>query len=84
MKYDGPWFPIAVYCRSTEEADNVWRLQPLVRELATSSATREEVALALLTSPLAIEMFGERRVGEDEFYAVLFSKLRCPCVFFNW
>ena len=84
VKYGGPCFPIAIYCRSSKEADEAWRLQPLVRQLATSCMTQEEVVRALLTSPLAIGLFGERHAGQQEFYAVLFSTLRCPCIFFNW
>ena len=84
VTYDSPCFPIAVYCRSEDEAIVAWRLQPLARQLAAEDASKDEVVLALMHNPLATTMYGERRVGQTEFYAVLFSNIRCPCVFFNW
>lgn len=78
--YGGPNFPIAVYCRSPEEAQKIWALNKLVEDIEDDNI--EDVKRTLLSSALASNVLsGERKI---KFYSALYSSLRYACIFLSW
>ena len=79
-KYGGPAFPIAVYCRTLDEAHKVMRLSDLVENVQDEDI--ETLKKALLSNPIACGMFeGERGI---RFFPALYSDLKYACIFLTW
>lgn len=81
-KYADPCFPMSVYCRSREEADQVYQFQHFVRRIERQSVG--DVVQALLSNTQLCELFGESISGVKEFYAAPYNGMKRPTVFLSW